>query len=227
MTIVLSGCFPMLKVQQLNSDILIWNRLYIDIKFKCHGFITRWHYYAHTIGSAFLDVFRPNNDGSFTLISKTKVTATELGVKIHTLAPEDWIEVEPGFIIGCHYQDSSSIAKVITEENTKFHQTVYPPEQLSDVMATPDLYDAGLIIGAEHTPTNFYPQNNIPAINVDITTNSKYKQMYHLHAYIQHHNLLFVLMFMDFVYPFYFLKYSGSFHNCIHCFHYCFIDYHI
>ncbi len=177
MTIVVSGCFPILKVQQLNSNVGQWNRLYADIKFTCHGFITRWHYFAHTTGSRFLDVFRPNNDGSFTLISKTNVTASIPGVQSQPLAPEDWIKVEPGFIIGCHAYDQGSDDKVLTEENREYTLSAYTADQLSDVWLTPKLYDGGLKIGSTHTPTMYNENYAIPAINVDIST-STYEQFY-------------------------------------------------
>ncbi len=177
MTIVISGCFPILKLQQLNYNIKVWNRLYADIKFSCHGFITRWHYFAHTTGSLFLDVFRPNNDGSFTLISKTNVTATVPGVQSHPLALDDWIEVEPGFIIGVHKYNESSDNNVISEENREYTLSSYTADQLSDFWLTPDLYDDGLKIGSTHTPKRYKKNQAIPAINVDIST-SKYDQFF-------------------------------------------------
>ncbi len=157
----------MLKLKQLNSIIGPTSRLFIDIKITCHGFITRWNYFANNIGVIFLDVFRPNNNGSFTLISKTKVTAIALGLQRYNLAPEDWTEVEPGFIIGTHYP-GVGLTYVIPEENRNFALTTYTIDQLSDVMVTPDLYDDGLIIGSNYIPTKLYSKYSIPAITVDI-----------------------------------------------------------
>ncbi len=169
MLILFSDCFPDLKIQQLRMNPRLWNRVLVDLKFTCHGFITKWHYFATRTGSVYLDVFKVNHDDSLTLISKTYVTANVTGVQSHTLAKEDWIQVEPGYIIGSHYQDGN-VEAILTEDVSTFTLTTYTIDQLSAIWKTPHFYDDGFTVGSEYTPTVRDYVRFLPAINVEMST---------------------------------------------------------
>ena len=164
----ISVCFPDLVIQDLNLHAGKYNRVYIDLRFTCHGYITEWLYYAHTAGSGYIDVFRPNQDGSFTLISKTKVTATTTGKQTHVISSGSHIEVQPGYVIGYHFQDAG--AHGIFVEDNGSGLTVYSSPDRSDVRNTNDFYDAGLNTGSDYTPNQFYSKLTNPAITVKLFT---------------------------------------------------------
>ncbi len=156
-------------MQYLNTNTSNYNRVYTDLIFSCHGLLTRWHFYAWQSGSIYLDVYRPNGDNSFTLMAKTLVTAGGAGVNSHSLLKEDWIEIQPGFVIGYHSQDASANG-VITEDNFTTPLQYYHSLQLSDVYFTFDnIYDASLPVGGNYTPDTVRHKQALPAINTDIS----------------------------------------------------------
>ena len=157
-----ADCFPPLEISSYNSmSGTLHNRVYVNLNFLCHGKVTAWKYMARQAGSIYFDVYRPETDGTQTLISKTKVSAASSGEFIHRLGVSEYIRIHPGYHIGYHYQYNSGIA--ISNEvwaTQPMNNLPYSDDELSGMIAV-KAYDDTLTIGSKQGPT-LHTQRGLP-----------------------------------------------------------------
>ena len=154
MTILhITGCFPTLDITAKNIDSGTYNRVYVNLNFMCQGTVTGWKYMARGAGSVYLDVYRPEVDGTKTLITKTLVQADKAGEFIHMLHVNEYIRVYPGYHIGYHYQSGSSGAILSEVWSTESLAGLsYIQSHLSSIVSA-QIYDDVLQIGVSQGPT--------------------------------------------------------------------------
>ena len=118
----------------------------------CHGTVIGWKYRAYQAGSVYLDIYKPEEDGTFTLNSKSKVQATSAGEFVHFLNVDEYIGAHPGYSVGFHYESSSSAA-ILSEvwNNEPMHNMPYSEAQMSHIIYG-DVHDAQLPEGGKQGP---------------------------------------------------------------------------
>ena len=102
-------------------------------------------------GTVYLTIYRPDKDGTKTLISKTKVDAASSGEFVHMLTVNEYVVVHPGYHIGYHYP--SGVSPMISEVHQDYllNNMPYSEDQLSARIAVPQ-YDDQLPIGSKLGP---------------------------------------------------------------------------
>ena len=104
----MAECLWRTNLEYSNHNAGEYYRVYRDLEFQCYGKNKGWHFHAHRAGTAFLDVFKSNGDGTYNLMSKTEVTSTGAGNHTMMLSEEDHVQIGPGYVIGYHFQNAAA-----------------------------------------------------------------------------------------------------------------------
>ncbi len=94
-------CFPELELGPLNEyPIESTFKVYLDLPFTCYGQVIGFQIFTKRRGKVFIDILKPEDDGSITLLKVITVKSTVAGIFTHILREVDWISVEPGYLLG-------------------------------------------------------------------------------------------------------------------------------
>ena len=138
--------------------------MFLDLSFSCYGFITAWTLKTHAAGKVYIDVYRRYSGGIFKLIAKTEVTVNNAGVHTIPLLLADVIAVEPGDVIGYHYDSDSSNGIIALASNEYSMASVtYASSDLSRVYHG-EHFDNKFSVGSLFGPFGIDAERSIPTI---------------------------------------------------------------
>ncbi len=152
------------------------NRLYLDLKFQCEGYITAWELRAAAAGGLYLDVYRHSDTvaGAYILVSRTLVNIPTPGLYKADLDPADYIKIHPHDVVGYHFPTSSG-PDIIHEVSSSASMSgmSYTVDQLSRLYAD-DVYGDDLVVGSTFGPMTPHQIRAIPNIKPHVTPGKTY-----------------------------------------------------